>query len=270
VKQYIFLLLIVLLFGNVFSQEEQKSADEIARNMSNPTLPMFNLALFYDYQNMTGNLPEADNQSVNLLALQPPLPFPLKNGKNLLIRPLISFNFAAPEYPASGFQSAGAIHFGDIPLDILIAGTSAKGFMFGYGLVANIPSGTSNAIRGEWRVGPNLLLGKISKNVFVLVLNNSFQLSGNGEKESILGGQYVAAFSLGNGWQFVSSPPFSYNWNTNAFTLPIGGGPFRTILMGETPIKIGVQFNYFITQADAFGPKWGLRFNITPSLKRPW
>ena len=69
-KQYIFLLLIVLLFGNVFSQEEQKSADEIARNMSNPTLPMFNLALFYDYQNMTGNLPEADNQSVNLLALQ--------------------------------------------------------------------------------------------------------------------------------------------------------------------------------------------------------
>ena len=81
-KQYIFLLLIVLLFGNVFSQEEQKSADEIARNMSNPTLPMFNLALFYDYQNMTGNLPEADNQSVNLLALQPPLPFPLKNGKN--------------------------------------------------------------------------------------------------------------------------------------------------------------------------------------------
>ena len=38
----------------------------------------------------------------------------------------------------------------------------------------------------------------------------------------------------------------------------------------EKATEIGVQFNYFITQADAFGPKWGLRFNITPSLKRPW
>lgn len=265
---------ILLLFLNpVFilaqEEEEQLSVDEIARQMSNPTLPLFNLALFYDYQNMTGNLPGADNQSINLFALQPPLPFPMKNGKNLLIRPLITFNFSPPIFTGNDFQSGGELIFGDIPIDILYAGTTENGFMFGYGAVANFPTATSDALRGEWRLGPSLLIGSIRKHVFVLVINNSFELSGP-NKQSVLGGQYVAAFSLKGGWQLVASPPWSYNWNTKQLTLPIGLGPFRTVMVGKTPFKIGIQFNYYVAQPDPFGPKWGMRFNVTPRLKRPW
>ena len=221
---------------------------------------------------MTGSLPGADNQSIHLFALQPPLPFPLKNGKSLIVRPLLAFNFTAPvvNKETGEFESAGAVHFGDIPVDVLYAGTNKEtGFMLGYGVVGNIPTASSAQLRGEWRVGPSLLLGSIKKLVLVLVINNSFQISGD-EKNAVLGGQYVVAVPLGKGWQFVASPPWSYNWDTKDFTLPIGGGPFRTIMMGKTPVKMGVQFNYYASQADAFGPKWGVRFNITPSLKRPW
>ncbi len=265
-------ILICLLFSlSLYAQEQpEESIDEIAKKMSNPTLPMFNFAVFYDYQKMTGSLPGAEGQSINLFALQPPLPFPLKNGKNLIIRPLLVFNFAAPVYGSDGFESAGAVHFGDIPIDVLYAGTNMKtGLMFGYGLIASIPTASSSDLRGEWKLGPSLMVGSIRKHVFLLIINNSFELSGDNQY-SVLGGQYVAAISLRNGWQIVASPPWSYNWTTKQLTLPIGAGPFRTVMMGQTPVKIGLQFNYYVAQADPFGPKWGLRFNITPSLKRPW
>lgn len=273
---------IVLIIFTLFSlslyahDEPKESIDEIARKMSNPTLPMFNFAAFYDYQNMTGNLPEAGNQSVNLFALQPPLPFPLKNGKTLTIRPLLVFNFAAsvPVYGSNGepngFESAGGVQFGDVPIDILYSGTNMEtGLMFGYGLIASLPTASSKDLRGEWKLGPSLMIGSIRKHVFLLVVNNSFELSGDNH-QTVLGGQYVAAFSLTKGWQFVASPPWSYNWTTKQLTLPIGGGPFRTVMMGATPVKIGLQANYYVAQPDPLGPKWGLRLNITPSLKRPW
>jgi len=268
----IFVILIAGVFYQTASAQEgeaQKSLDDIAKEMSNPTLPMFNLSIFYNYQKMTGDLPGADDESINLFAAQPPLPFPMKNGKNLIIRPLVSFNIAAPIFKGDKFESAGGLHFGDIPIDILYAGTDEKGFMSGYGLIANVPTATSTDLRGEWRAGPSLLLGSIKKLIFVLVLNNSFEISGD-DKQSVLGGQYVVAVPLGNGWQFVASPPFSYNWDSEDLTLPIGGGPFRTVMAGKTPVKVGLQFNYYVSQPDPFGPKYGIRFNITPRLKRPW
>lgn len=268
-------LIIGVLFTVAAQEEdaqEKKSMDEIAKDMSNPTLPMFNLSMFYDFQKMTGDLPGASDQSVNLIGVQPPLPFPLKNGKNLIVRPLFTFNFAAPVFGENGFESAGGMHFGDVPIDILYAGTNKEtGVMFGYGAIASIPTASSKDLRGEWRLGPSLLVGKLgAKAGAILVMNNSFQLSGDGTKHHVLGGQYVFFVALGNGWQFVASPPYSYNWETKDLTLPIGGGPFRTIMMGKTPVKVGVQFNYYVSQPDPFGSNWGIRFNITPSLRRPW
>jgi hypothetical protein len=263
----------VSLSAQAQEPEREKSVDEIAKEMSNPTLPLFNFAAFYDYQKMTGSMAGAGDQRVNLFALQPPLPFPFKNGKNLIIRPLLSFNFAAPivNSETGAFESAGGVHFGDIPIDILYAGTNMEtGVLFGYGAVANIPTASSKELRGDWRLGPSLLVGIIKKLGAVLVINNSFQLSGEGTKQHILGGQYVFFAGLGKGWQFVASPPWSYNWETGALTLPIGGGPFRTFMVGKTPVKAGVQFNYYVSQPDPFGPQWGLRFNVTPRLKRPW
>ncbi len=268
IPHIVILMVFVSLSSLAQENPEKKSVDEIAKEMSNPTLPMFNLAMFYDYQNMTGSLTGADQQNINLFAAQPPLPFPLKK-MNLIIRPLLSFTLAQPVYTEEGFESAGAVNFGDIPIDILLATTSKKGVMFGGGLVANIPTASSEEIRGEWGIGPSLLLGLIRKHVFVIVLNNRFDVSGD-NKQAVLGGQYVVAFSLKGGWQIVASPPFSYNWETKALTLPIGGGPFRTVMVGNTPVKVGLQFNYYVSQADPFGPKWGLRFNVTPRLKRPW
>jgi len=254
---------------NLSAQDEKVDVDEIARRMSNPTLPMMNVTTFLEYQSFTGDLPGADDQSLWMFALQPPLPFPITKTRNLIIRPLIPFLFNQPVYSLNGFESSG-FQLGNISLDVLYGGTDKSGLLTGFGMVLTMPTATNADIRSNWSIGPSGMIGIMRKwGVFLLLATQSWDISGE-IKTSKLGGQYAIAFSLPGGWQLVSSPPFSYNWDTKELTLPIGGGPFRTIMIGSTPVKLGFMAFYYVSQPDAFGPKWMVRFQIQPSLTRPW
>jgi hypothetical protein len=264
-----FAIALLLFCHFALAQDEEVDVDEIARRMSNPTLPMMNITTFLEYQAFTGDLPGADDQSLWMLALQPPLPFPVSKTKNLIFRPLIPILFNQPVYTVNGFGSSGT-NLGNIGFDLLYGGTNEKGVMTGIGIVGTIPSATNEDVRTEWAIGPEAIVGIArSWGVFLVLLTQSWDISGEA-KSSRLGGQYAIAFSLPGGWQLVSSPPFTYNWDTKELTLPLGGGPFRTVMMGSTPVKFGIQAYYYVSQPDAFGPKWSVRFQIQPSIKRPW
>ena len=263
----------ILFVGTALAlaQEETPDVDEIARRMSNPTLPMMNITTLFDYNKFTGDLPGASDQSAFSILLQPPIPIPLGSGASLIIRPAIPILFNQPivDSMGTGWKSAG-VNLGDIGADILYGVNKPSGLMYGFGAIASIPAATSEALRGEWAVGPSALIGIMKPwGVGLLLINQRFDVSGE-NKTSQLGGQYALAKSLPGGWQLVSNPPFTYNWDTKDFTFPIGAGPFRTILMGSTPVKLGLQFYYYLAQADAFGPQYLIRFQVQPSVRRPW
>lgn len=269
-KKNIPFLIFLLVCGWTTAQETEKpDLDEIARQMSNPTLPMMNITTFLEYQQFTGSLPDADNQSLSMFALQPPLPIPFKNGRNLIIRPLIPIIFNQPVLMENGFEKSG-LQLGNIALDVLYGGTNEKGILSGFGMVMNIPTASNPGIRSNFAIGPSGMIGIMRKwGVLLLLLTQSWDISGD-IKTSRLGGQYAIAFSLPKGWQLVSSPPFTYNWDTKELTLPLGGGPFRTIMIGKTPTKIGLMAFYYVSQPDVLGPQWSIRLQIQPSIKRPW
>lgn len=249
--------------------QERQDVDSIALAMSNPTLPVMNITTFIDYTTFKGTLPGAGDQSSWTFLAQPPLPFPLSPQWSLIVRPAIPLLFNQPLPTPTGFQSAG-VNLGNIGLDLLIAGGTPTGFLRGAGVVGTIPSATDERIRANWAVGPELLVGYLQRwGVLLLLVTQQFDVSGT-DKTSRLGGQYVATFSLRGGWQIVSTGPFTYNWDTKNFTLPIGGGPFRTMMVGSTPVKLGLLAWYYVAQPDAFGPKWQLRFQVQPSFRRPW
>jgi hypothetical protein len=250
-KKVFLIATICSLTWTVYAQNETVDIDEIARRMSNPTLPLMNVTSFFEYQAFTGDLPGADDQSLFMFALQPPLPFPLKNGESLIFRPLIPLLFNQPVFGENGFESAG-LNLGNIGFDLLYGGTNKSGFLRGVGMVGNIPSATNADIRNEWAIGPEVVAGIMRPwGVFLILLTQSWDISGD-VKSSRLGGQYAIAFSLPGGWQLVSSPPFSYNWDTKKLTLPLGGGPFRTVILGSTPVKLGIQALYYVSQVALF------------------
>jgi hypothetical protein len=247
----------------------QQDVDEIARQMSNPTLPLMNITTLVDYTGYKGDLPGAADQSSWTLLFQPPLPFPVSDEFNLIFRPAIPFLFNQPVPTLNGFESAG-VNLGNIGYDLLLGGTTSGGVLRGVGLVGTIPTATDETIRANWAVGPEAVVGLMKPwGVFLLLGTQSWDVSGS-TKTSRLGGQYALAFSLPGGWQIVSSAPFTYNWDTEQLTLPLGAGPFKTVMVGATPVKLGLQAWYYVAQPDAFGQEWQLRLQVQPSVRRPW
>ena len=92
-KRLIYLILIVFSFGNVFSQDKQKSADDIARELSNPIGTLANFTFQGTYAQWGGSVPGASNQNTSSFVFMPTLPFKLWGG-NLSVRPSFPFQGA--------------------------------------------------------------------------------------------------------------------------------------------------------------------------------
>jgi hypothetical protein len=68
----------------------------------------------------------------------------------------------------------------------------------------------------------------------------------------------------GGGWKIGSEPIMSYDWRTSKWTAPVQLLVGKTIKIGDTPVGIDFEVNYYFSQPDAFGPKWMFAVNITP------
>ena len=85
--------LIFMVVGAVVAQEstEQVSYDDMARELANPNTSMASLTLKSQFTWFDGALPKADRQFGSTLLFQPVLPFPLKNGGQIMLRPAVPF-----------------------------------------------------------------------------------------------------------------------------------------------------------------------------------
>ena len=248
---------------------QEQDADAVARELSNPTNPVFSLTSFLDVTKFKGDLPGAEEQTGWTYSFQPPAPFELGGGVNFFVRPLIPFVLTAPKFTGGGFEGSG-FNLGNISLDASFGKTSPSGLILLGGTVWTLPTHTDEDLRANFALGPEIAVGVMKPwGIALLLVTQSFDVSGE-NKTNTLGGQYVFAKGLGGGWQFVSTPPFAYNWTTEDFTFPIGGGPFRTVFMGDIPVKVGGQFWYYLSQPDPLGPSWQLRVQFQPVFTRPW
>jgi len=59
----------------------------------------------------------------------------------------------------------------------------------------------------------------------------------------------------------------TYDRNASQWTAPLNFIVGRTIQLGDRPWKISAELNYYVTQSDAFGPRWMIDFNVAPVVK---
>jgi hypothetical protein len=264
-------------FVSTATAEEQKSADDIARELSNPTNAMAGMGINIDFQSFDGDLPGAGDQNGFTLLFQPSLPFPQGNGYNLLVRPAIPVVFQAPVPDGmGGFRNEG-VALGNIGFDVAYGTTYKSGVLFLFGVVGELPTNTNDAVGADqWRLGPEVAIGLVKKwGVIGLLATHKVDVAGDDDPDtSITGGQYFYAFTLPKGWQIAAGPSWSYDNNAdsgNKLTLPLGIGFSKTTVTAKgTPLKFGMQYWKYVESPDTFGPDWQIRFNFTPVLKVPW
>jgi hypothetical protein len=277
------LLYIALLWGiplTVFGQEGQKqeqnqnSADEIARELSNPVSATASLVFQGTYNGWTGSLEGVNDQHSSSFVFLPTLPFKL--GKyNLTVRP--SFPLAAAPYITDEGSWDIKRGFGDIVLLGLLGTATEGGFLYGAGPTAIFPTASDPSLGGQqWQVGPAALAGILKKWGVVGLLWQHWW--GFGAEEGVdaknVGTlQLFYWFSAGSGWQVGGSPIATSNYvagSDASFVVPLNLGVAKTFILGRTPVKATLQGQYFVTRPDVLGQSWGIFFQIVPVIKVPW
>jgi hypothetical protein len=268
-------LCLAMGFG-VARAAEEKSADHVAKELANPAGSLASLSFNLQYTEYSGDLPDADDQNSTALLFQPVLPFPVGDkGRKFIFRPLFPLLFDQPIFNAdkSTFDTED-LNLGDISFDLVYAGTEMKtknsGFLWGAGLAGTLPTATDDDLGGnQWRFGPELFGGIIRKwGVVGALVSNQWNTGGTNDTDySTMTAQYFYAVGIGNGWQIASSPVITCDWEADsdeAWTVPLGVGVAKTVLIGNKPWKFQFQVQKFVVQPDAFGPDWLVKFTVTP------
>ena len=65
----------------------------------------------------------------------------------------------------------------------------------------------------------------------------------------------------------TSSPIMTYDHESNTQTVPLNFAVGKTVKLNGRPWKFAVEVNYYVKQADAFGPEWMVGVNVAPVVK---
>jgi hypothetical protein len=257
----------------------EMSADEIAKELANPVTSLASLNLKLEYRTYRGDLPHADSQDSWSLLFQPVFPFPLANDWNLIARPAFPILLQQPVLNADGldFRDEG-IDLGDTTSDLLYGKTDEKrGLLYGVGAVTTLPTHTDEDVgKNNLTLGPEALFAVIGEwGLAGALVGQQWDIAkwDDHPETSLTTMQYFCAFQLGKGWQFLTTPTISHDWEADEddkWSVPIGAGIARTVKIGRMPIKFALEAQYYVAQPDTFSPEWYFNFKITPVIANPF
>jgi len=245
------------------------SADEIAAELANPNTAVATLTLKTQYRWFTGDLPDADNQSSPMLLFQPSFPFKLASGDMVLWRPALPLLIDQPVYDASTATFDGETGLGDFAFDLAYAPKLPGGWLIATGFITAWPTATGDLGTDRFTLGPELLIGKLSKTLVLGIFpNHQWDVGGSGDVDiNLTTIQAFATFLPGGGWNVGSAPIMAYDWNSEQWTVPLQLNVGKTVMFGGRPWKLSFEINYYVEQPDPFGPDWMIGFNVAPVVK---
>jgi hypothetical protein len=267
-------------------QHQAMSNDQIAKQLSNPISNLYSLQVQTNLTLQRGSSRSYRGEFTT--NFQPALPLHLTDDWNLIVRPVFNFtSTVVPTRPAETVdQESGAVFispFERAELDrtagigqtsVIALLSPRKGrLLWGVGPTAIIPTTTRDALsQRKYSLGPaGVILNMTEKWVYGVFPQYWWSVSGSDRRLNVSQAniQYFVWRSLGDGWQLGMSPNISYNRKAsgpNAWQVPIGLGVQKTTRFGKMPVKFSLESQYYVVHTDDFGPRWNIRFAITPVI----
>jgi hypothetical protein len=268
-------LLGILCCSKSFAQGEvQKSADEIAQELSNPVGSLASLIIQGNYVKWNGSYPGISEQNTSTITVLPTIPVPLKKG-NLIFRPILPFSAGLRLDENGEWNKERGL--GDIGLIAMYGYNFKSGIVLGGGPNILFPTASKASLGSEqFQIGPSMVFAVIKKwGVLGGLWNHYFGIGTDEGEEAVNFGslQPFYWFGIGNGWQIGGSPTMTANYvgaiDTD-YSIPVNLGVGKTVILGKMPLKFTLQGQYYLTRADLAGANWGVFFQITPVIKLPW
>ncbi len=175
--------------------------------------------------------------------------------------------FDQPVFDARKMDFKPVTALGDIGFDVAYGVTEKNGVIWALGMVGTLPTATENEVSGkQLRLGPDALVAKFEK-WGIYGIFPSHQWTATGWEDTYFSNTQLQLFLLflpGGGWTIGTKPILDYDWAASEWSIPLQVAASRTTRLGDLPIKLEVELNYYVARPDVFAPEWLLGLNITP------
>lgn len=258
------------------TQSQDQKAEAIAKELSNPATSL--ASLNFNFETYTGD----DGFMKQNISFQPAFPIKLDGGAVFAIRPLFGMTI---EDTGNTTETS----FNNISGDIMYGKTFATGTVLLGGVYLSAPTSTADSAQENWVGGPEALVAQILPwGVLGAFVSHATDLNAPKDKgmlgvaveTDVTNFQYIYAVSLGGGYMLSASPTISYNWNydeqsqlndrlTSAWSIPVGVGISKTTIVGDMPLKLGVEVQYFVEKQRDSDADFMFKFKVSPVVKNP-
>lgn len=245
-----FLALALAPAGPAAAQEGGADAAAQANN------PLANTTSLNLQNQFTGRLSRID-EPANSVLLRAAQPFPLF-GSTVIARGTLPIN-TFPETGGGHVSGLGDLNvFAAYLIDV-----GSPGVSFGLGPQVTAPTATDDALgSGKWSAGlANVLFDASSKVLqygYLLTWQASFAGDGDRRDVNIGAFQPFVFYQLGGGTYLRSSGVMTYDFETDAYALPVGFGIGQVIRLESGVLNAFVEPQYSVVRNGAGQPEWGI------------
>lgn len=213
------------------AQSEAKT-EALAAEAQNPIANLISVPF---QNNLTPGMGPNQDNTLNVLNIQPVVPFALSKDLTLVTRTILP---VLSQPTAAGTQNG----IGDLNPTLVL------------------PTASSDSLgSGKWSAGP-AAVAVYSKGPWVAgaLLNNVWSFAGDSDRGAVSAFllQPFINYNLPNGWYLVTSPIVTANWRAasgNQWIVPVGGGVGRVFRVGSQPINASLQAFANVVKPDNFG-----------------
>ena len=233
------------------AQAEEASKSDIAAQANNPLANMkaFNLHNYYIGE-QTGSGESADQFWLRYAQ-------PFKLGGNWLMRASLPIN-SFPTLP-DGDKETGLGDLNVFAAYLFDTGNPAISFGFGPEIIA--PTASKDALgSGKWSAGfANILFDARSKKIqygYLLTWATSF--AGEGDRADVNSGAFqpFAMYQLGKGAYLRSTGIWTYDFETDNYSVPVGFGIGKVFKKGKTVFNAFIEPQWSVADKGPGWPEW--------------
>jgi hypothetical protein len=256
----VFVAFLCLLFTTGSSLAEETSHEELAKQSQNPVASLISVP----FQNNTNFGIGPDDETQNVLNIQPVWPFSISDDWNLITRTIVPV-ISQPDFYTGGTGREFGV--GDTTFSGFFSPSAPAKLTWGVGPVVVIPTATDDALGGDtWSAGVSVV-GLVMPGQWVIgsLFSNIWDFSGD-QDVNFFTWQYFVNYNFkkAKGWYLTSAPIITANWEAesgNEWTIPVGGGGGKIFRIGKQPVNAQMQAFYNVEKPEN-GPDWQLRLQF--------
>ena len=229
---------------------EAAAAEGLAEQAQNPIANLISVPF---QNNTTLGLGPDEDQTLNVLNIQPVVPFRLNDDLTLVTRTIL------PVVSQPGAQGSNSNGIGDLNPTFFFVPKLPGRWTVGFGPTLVLPTASRDELgSGQWGMGP-AAVAVYTRGPWVAggLINQIWSVAGDSERRSV--NQFLLQpfvnFNLPNGWYLVSSPIITANWQASSdrWLVPIGAGVGRVFRVGSQPVNASLQAYANVAKPDLYG-----------------